>query len=545
MGEHKLSDNSKTVAKGSAMSLAGNLLFNLISFLYVVLIARAVSPDDLGLFYLALSVVSIAQAFEGLGMAGSLSRYVPFFEGRGEAGKIKALLKSGYKVVAVSSFAMLALCWLLAEPLGAVFGKEQLPEAIRLLSLFLPMNILFRMNQAFLRGRVDIRAFESIKNLQHLLKLALTLLSFQLLGASVLSLIIGFVLSMLLGMLVSFIFVRLRSNDLPEKEEPIPLKQITNEILPFGFMLTLMTSVGALVFAVDRVLLGYFLASQDSTAMIAVYSIAVSLAMVAMIFSNSIGSIFLPLMSRLFGGRRFPEMLDVTETAQRWSLFMTVPPATVMIAFAPEMLSAFYGESYAGGALVLAIVVLAVLIRSMSSVLSLVLSSMRVVKLQLRVLVLSGLLNVALNILLIPLMGITGPALAFLASSIATAFMLRDYARKLIGFRFSAQFKRLLLVTVATLVLVLLLKPYFLKMAVSLPDPGDDMLAIYAAKLFYLSFLGLLAALSFMLFMGLVLALKCFGSEDLGLMRKAMAKARMPKPLISLATAVAAHGLPD
>ena len=72
---------SREVAKGSFWSLAGSVFFKLSSLLYVVLLARAASQDDIGTFYLALSAMSLIWVFSDLGISGALTRYVPFFEG--------------------------------------------------------------------------------------------------------------------------------------------------------------------------------------------------------------------------------------------------------------------------------------------------------------------------------------------------------------------------------------------------------------------------------------------------------------------------------
>jgi O-antigen/teichoic acid export membrane protein len=543
MGTGRASDYSKEVAKGSFWGLAGSITFNLVSFFYIILVARAVSQDDLGLFYLALSVVSVVAVFEGLGMGGSLSRYVPFFEGQGQKGKIKTLLKSSYAIVTVSSLFFMAIVWLAADTIGGIYQNPMLPEAIRLLSIFLPLSILFKVNKAYLRGRSDIKTMELLKNFQNALKLILTFAFFQVYGASVFTLSLGYLLSFLLGTLAAFLAVSLRSKDLPAEDVSISTHQLLRDILPFGLMLTLMSSIGVLLFSTDRIILAYLVDPAEATAIIAVYSISASLALVTMIFPNSIGAIFLPLMSKLYGKNNLEDMRSVAETAQRWSLFMTVPVATVMIAFSREMLTIFYGEAYAGGSIVLSLFVLGVIIKSISSVLSLSLSAMRVVRLQLKILLIGGMANLIVNILLIPVIGMPGAAVAFLVSTIVFAYLLRGHARRLFGFHFSPRFTKLLAAAAVTIIIALLIKPFFIIAAISMPDVGDSLFELYLSKLYYLTFLGMLAGLSFIMFMLLVLALRCFGSQDVAIMEKAMAKARVPEGLIRLMVRITSYGV--
>jgi O-antigen/teichoic acid export membrane protein len=109
---------TKEIAKGSFWSLIGNVSTNFISFFYVILIARAVSQDDLGLFYLSLSVVTFMSVFTNLGVSNSLARYVPYFEGKNEPGKIKILLKSGYVIVTILAVLIMILLWMVEGHAG-------------------------------------------------------------------------------------------------------------------------------------------------------------------------------------------------------------------------------------------------------------------------------------------------------------------------------------------------------------------------------------------------------------------------------------------
>ena len=135
-----ISQYSKEVAKGSIWSLAGNVSFYLISFFYVILIARSVSQDDLGLFFLAMSVVSLGAMLDNMGLGGALTRYDPFYEGKNEKSKIKSLLKMSYIVVTITALILLAIIWVSADFIGDIYQNERLPEVIRLLSVYLPLN---------------------------------------------------------------------------------------------------------------------------------------------------------------------------------------------------------------------------------------------------------------------------------------------------------------------------------------------------------------------------------------------------------------------
>ena len=543
MEEDKAFEYTKEIAKGTIWSLIGKITFNMISFFYVILVARAVSQDDLGLFYLSLSIVTLLMVFENFGLNSSLIRYVPYFEGRNEIKKIKVLLKSSYLISFISALLLVILLWWASETIGEIYQNPRLPEALRMLSAVFLLNNFFKVNTAYLRSRADIKAMQINTNLQNFLKLILTFALFYVYGASTLTLVAGILLSYLFATLFSFVNVSTRLTDLPKADEAIPTKQLFLEIIPFGLMLSFMNSLGTFLLSADSAILGYFTEYAMATTIVAIYSVAALLAMVTYLFPSSIASIFLPVMSRLYGKNDLEGMRKVTETAQRWSLFITVPIASIFIAFSGEMLETFYGAAYVGGATVMSIYVFAVLIMSIPSVLSLALTSMKIVKLQLKVLLALSFMQIALDILLIPAYGMVGAAISFFARCIVMLIIFCYYAKKIFDFRFSRAFYKLFNAALIVMIIVLLVKPAALVLAGMLPALEGTGLQFYLSKLIYLGYLGILTAASFLIFMFFVTLSRCFRKEDVVLMAKAMKRARIPGSVIALIENVASRGI--
>ncbi|MBI5046934.1 oligosaccharide flippase family protein, partial [Candidatus Micrarchaeota archaeon] len=107
----EISEHSKEVAKGSFWSIFGSIVFKLISFLYVILLARAASQEDVGIFYLSLGIVTIVSFVSDLGLPSALIRYVPYYEGKKELGKINQLLKMSYVGVTVVGAVITIILW--------------------------------------------------------------------------------------------------------------------------------------------------------------------------------------------------------------------------------------------------------------------------------------------------------------------------------------------------------------------------------------------------------------------------------------------------
>ncbi len=539
----EVSIHSTEVARGSFWSLFGGLFYKLVSFLYVVLIARMASQNDVGLFYLSLAVVTTFIVVSDLGLPASLIRYAPYFEGRGEHGKVRALLKYAYVVVALLSILFLSAIWLCADTIGSMYQNPLLPGALRIVSLFLLLNNIFRINYSFLNGLSDIKQMQLLLNMDNVLKFVLTAAFFLVWNASFLTIAAAFLSAHLLVVLLGFVLVARKERTLPADQGAMPsFSFVVKEVVPFGLMLTAIYSFNMLLASCDRILLGYLASPSQATQLVAVYSISTTLATVLVMFPAAIGSVFLPLMSRLAGKDDTNQMRSTMDTAQRWLLFIILPVTVVMVSLPAELLGAFYGQAYQGGWLVMIIFTLGIMMNGFAYLVSMALAALRQVGLELRISAAAAVANVVFCLLLIPGFGMEGAALASLLSFTLLLILYRYYGRALYGFTFPAETPKLLAAAAFAFVAMLIIKAPAFSLLGMFWQPSGGMGSV-ADKLVYLSFLALLSLLIAGIFILLALLLKCLKHEDVALLRKIMHRALVPQALASVALRVASFGV--
>jgi O-antigen/teichoic acid export membrane protein len=525
---------SKQVAKGTFWTLSGNVLFYLVSFIYVILVARFVPPDELGLYYLALSIVSLVAVLDDLGFSAAIVRYIPFFQAKNQPGKIRHLVRLGYSVVVAFALILSVALWLAADVIGELYQNPQLPEAVRMLVIILLLANIKDINLSFLRGMKDIKSMQVVKNTLNTAKLVLTATAFYFIGTSVLSLSLGLILSHVIAIIIALFLAKRSSLKLPAGEELIKNKELVHELLPFGLMMSLIIYLNTLLISTNSVILGFMSDPLESTTIVAVFHIASKLAMQLVVIPNSIAMIFLPIMAYLYGKGSLDQMRGVAETTQRWSLFLTVPFGLVMIAFAGDILGVLYGNDYREGALVMSLVVLGVIVKSSFLVLSNTLSAMRRVDVQMKIVCVSGLVNLALNFLLIPSLGMDGSALAAFISIATALLLIVYYSKKLVGFGLAPEVYKIAAVALFTFLFIMLIKPAAPLILSQFPKIGTGITAEAAGKALYMVYLGILAAVSSAVFFVFVILLKCLRKDDVELMKSALKKARMPPAVISL-----------
>ncbi len=547
MDDEDLIEHGGQVASGTFWGLFGTFFVKIISFLYTIYVARAVSQGDLGLFYLALGIVGLFGIWKDLGLPGSLTRYVPYYESRGEHRKARDLLANTIILNVISGIIFTAIVGFSAGYVGGIYQNPLLPEALRLMSLYMLLDNLAKIGGNYLQGRAEIKLSQALSTAQVLFKLVLTYMFFQAYGVSYWSLTVALLVSNVFYIAVSIVPVYNRAKGGGREEgkalQMLAGSEMWKEIVPFGIMLTIVQTFYTIISSTDRVLLGYLTPQAGAAQAVAVYSLATTLGINALVFPAAVGGIFLPLISRLVGKGDSEGIRQTIGSSQRWVLLLTLPVIAVMVAFAGEMMASFYGEAYARGGLAMGIFVLGLGFTAFSYAVGLALAGMRLVKLELKIAAIAGVANVILNFLLIPQFGIEGASFAAAASFAIVAVMMLHYGKTMIGFRSPRSLYKLALVGAALLALLYLTKPYLQAASNMIPALGSGELAKYFQKSAYLLFLGAVLALSFAIFGAMALLSKCFEKEDVGVFRSIARKAHLPEKIASAVERMIAYGV--
>ena len=543
-----LSGEHKTMAKGTFWGLTGTIILKFVSFVYSVIIARLFTQDDVGTFFLALSIMYIAGIFGDLGLNSAFNRYVPYYIGRGEKDKSHTLLRASYMFSGVLSLSISILLFLSSGLFAGFFNNPALSPTLQFISLYIVLGTFFTLNIAFLQGLKKIKENSILLNAQNILKLALTVVLYFIFGANAFVLSAAFTFSYLILAAASFIYVNRALDETKISRISATLKEqfsMLREIVPFGLTLAIVTTFWSIATYIDRIMMGYLLPQESSMVSIAIYTMAISLATLISIFPGAVLSIFFPIISEMYGGNRKDEFDNVSVSAFRWISFMVIPLTILMIAFPQEILQMFYGASYARGAWVLVIFSIGMFIRSLSYVHGTILAAMRVVKVELYAALSATAINIILNIILIPRFGMNGSAFASAISFTAVTILLVYYCKKIAGFGFSIGFLKPVFAGLISLVLLVLIKGsvfQLVSLLPALPVSTEGMVGLVAGKLIKLAIIGLLFFLACAVFFVSLVLIRGFAQEDRDLISSAMRRAKVPDNIIITVKGIMGEG---
>jgi len=329
--ERRLAASALSQAGSTALGLAGGVGLS-------ILVARALGPDEMGGYALALMIVTALEAVAGFGLARTAVRFIAGQAGTPEAaGVLRWLLVRRLVAAAVATVALVA-----AAPLfGALFHDDRLPPLLVVGSLVLLTNLPASVLESALEGlsRFDLLARVTLGGT--LLYGGTTLLALALAGSALAVLAAQAVSGLaILGLLA----LSARRAGALSRRAPAPDAASSRRLLRFarqGYLLSLLSFV--VHDRVEVLVLGAFSTQQQ----VAFYSVALSAAEAAMRLGPLIvATVFFPLLAADWTRADRPALAARYGQCVRYVALTTMPLALVGGVVAEAGVALVFGPSY-------------------------------------------------------------------------------------------------------------------------------------------------------------------------------------------------------
>ena len=401
----------KKVVKGTTIVLIGTAVGMLLGFASRVIVVRYITLSEYGVFSLAVALMVIFSTVATLGLAQGATRYIAYFRGKNELSKIKGVVFSSLGFTLIASVLLSIVLFFTSDILSTkAFDDPELSTPLKIFSAAIPFSVLTGMLITIFRGfdRVDVRVyFQDILQgvLFPLLLGAVILLGLQFLGVIYASLAATVITCLALAIYTM-------------KKSPLPVKggesasPVGKGLLLFSLPLLGTAMLGMIILWTDTMMLGYFKTSSD----IGLYNGALPLARLMPIPLTSMAFIYVPVVSQLYSRGLMNEMKRSYQVLTKWIFSLSLPLALILLLFPITTLNFLFGYQYTEAAPALRILVVGLLIHTFLGANAMTLMVMGKTRLLLWASLIAVLLNIALNISLIPLWGITGAAVASLAA---------------------------------------------------------------------------------------------------------------------------------
>lgn len=396
-------------ARAGGIVFGGKLFAWGARFALAILLARLLGVDGYGLYAIALSVATVASAIAVFGLDAAMIRYVAVFAARGDAARLGGAVQVGFAIpMALSVVVALALV-ILAEPIArSLIGNAAMAPLLRVIALLVPALVLNSLLAATLQGmRHFSRSVFAEQVLQPITR-AVLLVLFAFNGLDPTMALVASLLSTIAVGVAMAIWLRRALPTAASAQRPV------GEVVRFSLPVYFSNLINTLSGNLQTLLLG----ALSSVASAGIFAVANQLQLIGTLFHAAIVRATMPLFAELHDAAQRRRLEQLYQTTSKWTFSLNMPFFLVSIAF-PEALLALFGSEFVDGSRALVILAWGAIVNAATGTSGAMLDMTGHTAMKLLNASVSVGLAIALNLMLIPSLGVVGAAIAAVASIVA------------------------------------------------------------------------------------------------------------------------------
>ncbi len=404
--------SSRRVARNASVLLVGDIIAKVASLAFYIAIARALGQEGFGDFSFALAIAVILVTVSGMGLDALLAREVSRDRGRIEHvfwDTLVARLALGTAATAVAT----AIAW--------VGGYDAVVVAsVLVLSLATLAEVLKKCLGSVFQGVEDMAPI-AIGSIVQRFTTAILAVAALALGAGVLAVSIFYLLGAVLGLAYSAVAFRRRELSSPFRISRAAMRRLVIASIPLG----LSGIFATVLYRLDSAILSVM---EDNVA-VGAYSAAYRLLDSTLFISFFLVAAMFPMLSRLDRTTK-PRSAEVFGLCVKALCGALLPIGVCLVAFADPIVELLYGSEFADSASAVRLLGGAAVFYGLAHLSNWMLVAQDRERFLPWLVGGAALLNIALNVALIPSMSFDGAALATTLSEAALAIGITAFVLK-------------------------------------------------------------------------------------------------------------------
>lgn len=352
------------VARGALINFTGIFARMAFVYVYTFLLARVLPVDQVGQYFLMVTMVSLMGLGALVGLDYGVVRYVALYAGEGRTAQARKTLWASLVVgVPVGLAFMAAVIWqapLISDLfLGSAAGSV---KALRIFALEIPLLVAARLFNVTTQGMHKMQYQVYSRDMgEQVLKVGFSAVVLAL-GAGLLGVVWANVAALILAAALS-LYYALRvlrraagsirtdagTTNLPADNRESPPESPAKAMLRYAYPLALANIMVALWLQVDTLMLGLLGTTED----VGYYGVALKVSLFSAKIITAFGLVFTPVIADLWNRGKNKELHQLYITVTRWIFALSFPLFLIMVLFSDSVMRIF-GTSFTagGGALV-------------------------------------------------------------------------------------------------------------------------------------------------------------------------------------------------
>ena len=394
-------------------SLLSQVMSMLSGTVLLLSLTRVLSSANFGLFYLSLSVLGMVQLLAKFGIPNSAARFISEYK-ETDPGQLRYIINFSLLLNATTIFLAMSLLFVGSDVIADLASEQALSRILSYGALYVGAASFGNYTILITQGLEDIEISSLLQVLRDLSKLAFTLV-FVLLGTGAVGALMGYTIGYLLSSIVGlwYIYAKIRKVDDKSDIEP----QLRQRIARYSLPLASTSAAHSLDDRFDTILIGFILGPIA----VGYYTVAKRVIKVVEVPISAVGFAIAPSYEAERAKGKKENSARIFEETFANGLLLYIPAAMGVFYTAEPLIKIAFGNSYSPAASVLKILSIYVVFRCVTQVCSSGIDYLGRGKDRAIALCCTALLNVILNIVLIPEFGAAGAA-------VATSFTYGIYA---------------------------------------------------------------------------------------------------------------------
>jgi|SaaInlStandDraft_1057018.scaffolds.fasta_scaffold01433_4 O-antigen/teichoic acid export membrane protein len=397
--------------------LAVRVVNGILGFIIAGLLASLLGANEFGIYVLALTVVQISTIPMTLGLPNMLTRRIASAISSNRHDLVFGLLSFSFRsVIAMTIFVIFIglITYDFTNQTSNNNLNSQYPFLPYLSALLVSVLALNARSMGILLGfdkPLHSRIPESIVRPLGLIIFVLTASIFFEVNAEIA--IIAHILGALLAILIYMALLKFYSKKLLYVKKEYKIKLWIKELIPFSVV----SGVTKLNRYTDILMLGYFIGAEAA----GIYRVAVLFSSVMAMPISALGIVASPKFASAQDESGLKTIKNEVLSLNKLVLFAQLIIMAGLLILSPWALNIFFGETFEAAFSPIAILIIGTLLASVFSINEKALAMVGGVSSLSKLSLYSAILNIVLNILLIPFIGMLGAALALIISKIFIA----------------------------------------------------------------------------------------------------------------------------
>ncbi len=409
---------------GSIWAFSARVIATVLGLTFSIIVARLYGARMVGIVAVIDSFLMLTAIFTVMGTSTSILRLIPEHLSRYSSTSAFRVYRKTHFMVVVVSVIMAAVFFFAANTIAdKVFSKPYLSYYFAVASAFVVFKSMTNFNIQAVRGLRLIKSFALMQFLPQICNL-LFLIVVGLLWSSenipVYALLFGFTMAGIIGW-------KIVNGAFKERGQPGDTVHTVSrrEILSISFPMLLTTTMGFIIGQTGILMLGMFRTEAE----VGYYAIAVKLASSVQFIHIAVISMAGPKFSELFHLGKLDDLFFVARKSTKMVFFVSTPILFGLILLGRPILKLVFGVQFQAAYLPLVILVIAMFINSISGATGMFMNMTGRETVLGKIMILAAGLNIAVNFLLIPVLGIMGSAIAAMVTICFNNLVILSYMK--------------------------------------------------------------------------------------------------------------------